>query len=80
MTTQFVFVSDVDADDGLPNPLTGLRNRAGKIYLSGKEPKVEAMIRQECCATKARRFRLGHSIEQFNAGLQALKHGQIEYF
>ena len=80
MTTEFVFVSNVDADAGEPNAKTGLRNRAGKLYLLGKQPSGQFTINQVCCATKARRFRLGLSIEEFNDGLQALKHRKIDFF
>ena len=79
MATDFVFVSDVDEDEPETNPMSGLSSKKGRIYLLDNAPEGY-LFWEKCCATKARRFRLGMSMDDFNIKIRQLKFGQIEYF
>lgn len=79
MATDFVFVFNTVAVEKKTNPMSGLQSRVGRLYLLDNLPDGWLFM-EKCCATKARRFKLGLSIDDFNIKIKQLKFGQIEYF
>jgi len=80
MASRFVFCG-TDQDSTEVNPMSGLASKTGKLYLLGNEPEPDGFeVFENCCATKARRFKLGLSIDDFNQQLKKLKFGMIESF
>ena len=79
MTTEFIFVSNEEGEEGEPFAYSGFRSKIGRIYLLDNAPAESFKIRVKGCASKLYRFKLGLGMDNYYRDLRKVASGELPY-